>query len=64
MNWLIHKLIVVILFLLAVPFLNAAENLPADSEIEVILRERIDTAKQGVGIVVGLVDEKGQRIIR
>jgi len=64
MNRLIRKLIVVILFLWAVPFLNAAENLPSDPEIEFILRKRIDTAKQGVGIVVGLVDEKGARIIR
>ena len=64
MNWLIRKSIVAILFLWAAPFLHAVENLPSDSEIEVILRERIDTAKQGVGIVVGLVGEKGPRIIR
>lgn len=64
MNWLIRNAIIVVLFLWAASFLHAAENLPSDPEIEVILRERIDTAKQGVGIVVGLVDEKGARIIR
>jgi len=64
MNWLLRKSIIAILFLWVASFLHAAENLPSDSEIEVILRERIDTAKQGVGIVVGLVDEKEARIIR
>lgn len=64
MNWMVRNAIIVILFLWAAPFLHAAENMPSDSEIEVILRQRIDTAKQGVGIVVGLVDEKGPRIIR
>ncbi|NQT94654.1 MAG: serine hydrolase, partial [Lentisphaerae bacterium] len=54
---------ILLLPILAVP-LHATDNPPSDSEIEVILRERIDTAKQGVGIVVGLVDEKGPRIIR
>jgi len=48
----------------AASLLSAAENLPAEAEIETILRERIDTAKQSAGIVVGLVDEKGPRIIR
>ncbi|MDD5679353.1 MAG: serine hydrolase [Kiritimatiellae bacterium] len=59
----IRKLIVALLFLWAVPILDAGENTPADAAIEGILRERIDAAKQGVGIVVGLVDEKGQQII-
>ncbi len=35
----------------------------SDEEIKTILRERIDIAKRGVGIVVGLIDEKGTRII-
>lgn len=34
-----------------------------DDEIKSILRDRIDVAKKSVGIVVGLVDEKGVRII-
>jgi CubicO group peptidase (beta-lactamase class C family) len=64
MNWLIRSSIVVILFLCAARFLRGSEALPSDSEIEAILRERIDIGKQSVGIVVGLVDEKGPRIIR
>ncbi|HEX9422620.1 MAG TPA: serine hydrolase [Pyrinomonadaceae bacterium] len=34
-----------------------------DDEIREILRDRIDVAKKSVGIVVGLVDDKGIRII-
>ncbi len=50
----------VILF--AVVTTPAAEN-PTDDEIRDILRERIDTAKKGVGMVVGIIDEKGTRIV-
>jgi CubicO group peptidase (beta-lactamase class C family) len=64
MNRLIRNSIIVILFLCTARFLHATEALPSDSEIEAILRERIDIGKQSVGIVVGLVDEKGPRIIR
>jgi serine-type D-Ala-D-Ala carboxypeptidase/endopeptidase len=34
-----------------------------DDEIRSILRDRIDVAKKSVGIVVGLVDDKGVRVI-
>lgn len=34
-----------------------------DDEVKNILQDRIDRAKRGVGIVVGLVDEKGARVI-
>src|SRR6185369_7618589 len=34
-----------------------------DNEVKSILQDRIDRAKRGVGIVVGLVDEKGTRVI-
>src|SRR5262245_15856312 len=34
-----------------------------DDEVKNILQDRIDRAKRGVGIVVGLVDEKGTRVI-
>jgi len=34
-----------------------------DAEVKNILQDRIDRAKRGVGIVVGLVDEKGARVI-
>jgi len=34
-----------------------------DEEVKHILQDRIDRAKRGVGIVIGLVDEKGARVI-
>jgi CubicO group peptidase (beta-lactamase class C family) len=34
-----------------------------DDQIREILKERIDVAKKSVGIVVGLVDDKGMRIV-
>jgi len=46
----------------------SAQPLPAradvpDAEVKSILQDRIDRARRGVGIVVGLVDDKGARII-
>lgn len=35
----------------------------SDTEILSVLKQRIDTEKKGVGIVVGIVDEKGSRVI-
>jgi CubicO group peptidase (beta-lactamase class C family) len=37
--------------------------LPPDTEIRKILVERIDTFHQGVGIVVGVIDGQGRRIV-
>jgi len=34
-----------------------------DDDIKAVLRDRIDVAKRGVGIVVGLVDRNGTRVI-
>ena len=34
-----------------------------DDEIKNILRDRVEVARQSVGIVVGLVDEQGTRVI-
>ncbi|HEX4645600.1 MAG TPA: serine hydrolase, partial [Verrucomicrobiae bacterium] len=45
------------------PGIKAAENELSDADIKAILRARIDDANKGVGIVVGLVDEHGSRII-
>jgi CubicO group peptidase (beta-lactamase class C family) len=36
---------------------------PPDSDIRQILVNRIDKEKQGVGIVVGVIDAKGQRVV-
>jgi CubicO group peptidase (beta-lactamase class C family) len=42
---------------------NAAEAVPTDAEIKAILRQRIEVAKKAVGIVVGIVDERGTRVM-
>jgi CubicO group peptidase (beta-lactamase class C family) len=36
---------------------------PSDTEIRALLAERIDAERQGVGIVVGVVDATGRRIV-
>lgn len=38
-------------------------SVPADSEIRKILAERIDAQRQSLGIVVGVIEAKGRRII-
>jgi D-alanyl-D-alanine-carboxypeptidase/D-alanyl-D-alanine-endopeptidase len=40
-----------------------AATLPSGDEIRHILAERIDIQKQGVGIVVGIIDPHGRRIV-
>ncbi len=49
--------------LLLAPQSGEAQMSPTDDEIKTILRERIDTAKKALGIVVGIIDEKGTRIV-
>jgi serine-type D-Ala-D-Ala carboxypeptidase/endopeptidase len=41
----------------------SVEPTPSDAEIRQILIDRIDRDHQGVGVVVGVVDAKGRRII-
>jgi serine-type D-Ala-D-Ala carboxypeptidase/endopeptidase len=41
----------------------AAQTLPGDAEIRKILAERIDAWHQGVGIVVGVIDASGRRVV-
>src|SRR5262249_43752540 len=52
-------------FLVAQTLTQAAENSPVlpDSEIRKILMDRIDTYRQSVGIVVGVIEPKGRRIV-
>jgi len=38
-------------------------SVPPDSEIRKILLDRIDAFHQGVGIVVGVIDPNGRRIV-
>jgi serine-type D-Ala-D-Ala carboxypeptidase/endopeptidase len=35
---------------------------PSDAEIRQILVNRIDKEKQGIGIVIGVIDAKGRRV--
>jgi D-alanyl-D-alanine-carboxypeptidase/D-alanyl-D-alanine-endopeptidase len=41
----------------------AASSVPSDADIREILRERIDVERHGVGIVVGLIDRHGRRVV-
>ncbi len=63
MNWTVSILIAVIALSFIAPHLAVAQERPNDEGLKTILRERIDTAHAGVGIVVGIIDEKGTRII-
>ena len=42
---------------------GAANAFPTDAEVREILRQRVEVAKRGVGFAVGLVDEKGSRVV-
>ncbi len=63
MNWPLYLLIAVITFSFLAAHLLVAQERPSDEGLKNILRERIDTANAGVGIVVGIIDENGTRII-
>ena len=51
------------LFLIASSHAGMAAVAPSDAEIRQILVNRIDKEKQGVGIVVGVIDAKGRRVV-
>jgi CubicO group peptidase (beta-lactamase class C family) len=61
------KQVWILTFILAVvpskAFGQAASPVPSDDEIRKILVQRIDVAKQSVGIVVGVIEPQGRRII-
>ena len=58
------KPLLLLLSLLAAPSLaQNAKPLPDHATVRKILAERIDAKRQGVGIVVGLVDASGRRIV-
>lgn len=42
---------------------SGAPSYPSDAEIREILRDQIDVGKKGVGVVVGLIDARGTRVI-
>ncbi len=63
MSWIVSVLVAVIVFSFIAPHIMFAQERPDDAALKSILRERIETARAGVGIVVGIIDEKGTRII-
>ena len=58
-------LLIVILFIagVSIQLLFASQSIPSNTEIQAILQQRIDKEKQSVGIVVGLINPKGSRIV-
>ena len=56
-------LLSLVFFLLASSHAGVAAVAPSDAEIRQILVNRIDKEKQGVGIVVGVIDAKGRRVV-
>jgi serine-type D-Ala-D-Ala carboxypeptidase/endopeptidase len=61
---LLIKVISLVAFVIFLPTqLVVAQTDVVDDKIKNILQDRIDRAKKSVGIVVGLVDDKGTRIV-
>jgi D-alanyl-D-alanine-carboxypeptidase/D-alanyl-D-alanine-endopeptidase len=42
---------------------NLASGAPSDADILAILKQRIDLRRQGVGLVVGVIDSHGRRVV-
>jgi D-alanyl-D-alanine-carboxypeptidase/D-alanyl-D-alanine-endopeptidase len=63
MKWLICGGVIIALWFLATHFARAAEQMPADPEINDLLKERATQSGPGAGIVVGILDKQGSRII-
>jgi serine-type D-Ala-D-Ala carboxypeptidase/endopeptidase len=61
----IRSLVALLLALLFVTVSAAAaqSTFPTDAEIRKILADRIDTQRQGVGIVVGIIEPQGRRVV-
>jgi serine-type D-Ala-D-Ala carboxypeptidase/endopeptidase len=56
-------LLCVAMFIAGSAYAAGSAGAPSDAEIRRILVNRIDKEKQGVGIVVGVIDAKGQRVV-
>lgn len=56
-----NRLVCSLVFASAIQFTAVANGL-TDAEIQTMLHERIDRDKMGVGIVVGVLDERGTRV--
>ncbi len=55
--------LVLLCLLAAAPAWSQNWTTPSDSQIRAILANRIDTRQQSVGMVVGVIDAKGRRIV-
>lgn len=58
-----HLLLITAALLLPAVLKAEQSSLPTDEQIHQILEERIEKDKHGVAIVVGLIDEKGSRVV-
>src|SRR4029453_14917284 len=57
------KRIAQVVALIVMSHVTASAQLPSDAEIKRILVDRIDSQKQGVGIVAGAIDANGRRVV-
>ncbi len=60
-----HRLLIAAVVALLLPAVAAgqASSLPADEEIRQILTRLVETERRAVGIVVGVVDGNGRRVV-
>ena len=56
-------LILTLVFVLQGAGAQSAREVPSDAEIRRILAERVDKYRQSVGIVVGVIEPKGRRVV-
>lgn len=62
MNKLMKRMTILVLLACLVSRLGMAQERMDDRQIMTVLHDRIEKAKAGVGIVVGVIDEKGPRV--
>lgn len=63
MNKRFTRLVAIFMLLWLPQYAPAAQVEPTDAYIRSILQERVDKSKRNVGIVVGIISDKGSRII-
>src|SRR5437868_7977377 len=57
------RLVSTILLLLLSQSVVGAQVAPADQDVRAILQDRVEQSKRNVGIVVGLISDKGTRVV-
>jgi D-alanyl-D-alanine-carboxypeptidase/D-alanyl-D-alanine-endopeptidase len=60
---IIHHLFIVLLLIALLPSFIFAQSLQDEAAVKKILQQRIDIDKKGVGIAVGIINEKGIKLI-